>query len=365
MKTTLYKKSTTGKTQEWTIELDNDKYRTISGYVDGAKTTTEWTECYGKNIGRANETSPSQQAELEVASTIQKKKDKGYCEEIENAGRAKHFEPMLAKEYEVGKINFPVYSQPKLDGIRCIVTKDGMFSRNGKPLPNAPHIYKQLEGFCKEWRIHFDGELYNHEFKENFNKICSLAKITKPNPDTLAESERLLQYHIYDCYPIDTPDMKFIDRYEILNNVFDSLIDCQFIEQVNTLEAKNKHDLDMFYEIHVRVGYEGQMIRYNTPYENKRSKNLLKRKEFQDSEFEILDIVEGEGNRSGMAGYMVFETDNQQRFKSNIKGDWDYLRGLLENREFYIGQTATIKYFNLTPDGIPRFPFVIAIRDYE
>jgi DNA ligase-1 len=104
------------------------------------------------------------------------------------------------------------------------------------------------------------------------------------------------------------------------------------------------------------------------PYEvGKRSKYLLKNKSFQDAEFEILDIVEGVGNKGGMAGFMIVKNVDGSTFKSNIKGDRDYCRMLLENKENFIGKLATIKFFNLTPDGVPRFPYVINIdrNSYE
>jgi DNA ligase-1 len=108
------------------------------------------------------------------------------------------------------------------------------------------------------------------------------------------------------------------------------------------------------------------MVRLNTKYENKRSKNLLKRKDFQDKEYTILNIIEGEGNKAGMAGAMVFENDLGIRFNSNIKGSREYLKELLKNKRELIGQEATVKFFNLTPDNnVPRFPYVISIRNYE
>ena len=84
-----------------------------------------------------------------------------------------------------------------------------------------------------------------------------------------------------------------------------------------------------------------------------------------DEEFKIVDIVEGIGNRSGTAGFMSFLNKDGIPFKSNIKGSFEYLGELLKNKKALIGKLATIKYFNLTPDGIPRFPFVTSIRDYE
>jgi DNA ligase-1 len=118
------------------------------------------------------------------------------------------------------------------------------------------------------------------------------------------------------------------------------------------------------YENYIKEGFEGQMIRTDSKYENKRSKFLLKRKEFQDNEYVILDVIEGEGNKAGMAGAMVFENELGIRFNSNIKGNREYLKEIWLNKEEYKGKQATVKYFNLTPDNkLPRFPYVVAVRD--
>ena len=112
-------------------------------------------------------------------------------------------------------------------------------------------------------------------------------------------------------------------------------------------------------------GYEGQMIRSNEPYENKRSKTLLKRKDFQDREYTVLGWREGVGNRAGTIGHLSFETEDGVSFNSNVKGCFEYLASLLKQADNLVGKQATIKFFQLTPDGVPRFPYVIAIRDYE
>jgi DNA ligase-1 len=103
----------------------------------------------------------------------------------------------------------------------------------------------------------------------------------------------------------------------------------------------------------------------NKPYEQKRSKYLLKRKEFDDTEFEIIDIFEGEGNRANMAGYATIKLDDGRTCKSNIKGNQEWLKELLDNAKTVKGKMATVRHFKRTPDGIPRFPYVITIRDYE
>ena len=100
-------------------------------------------------------------------------------------------------------------------------------------------------------------------------------------------------------------------------------------------------------------------------YEYKRSKSLLKRKEFQDGEYTILGWKEGVGNRAGTIGHLNFETEDGIKFSSNVKGNFEYLSELLKQGDNLVGKLATIKYFNLTPSEVPRFSYVIAIRDYE
>jgi DNA ligase-1 len=135
----------------------------------------------------------------------------------------------------------------------------------------------------------------------------------------------------------------------------------KFCRLVDTRKAENEESVMEQYGLLVDAGYEGQILRVDAPYENKRSKSLLKHKTFVDEEYTILDICEGEGNRTGTAGYMVFETADGKPFKSNVKGTWEETAEMLKNKNELIGKQATIKYFNLTPDGIPRFPFVINI----
>jgi DNA ligase-1 len=136
---------------------------------------------------------------------------------------------------------------------------------------------------------------------------------------------------------------------------------------VETDTCNNEDEVMELYGEYVDKGFEGQMLRLDKKYENKRSKSLMKHKSFVDEEYTILDIVEGEGNRTGTAGYMVFETENGDRFKSNVKGTWEETAEMLKNKKKLIGKEATIKYFNLTPAGIPRFPYVVNIdrNSYE
>ena len=149
-------------------------------------------------------------------------------------------------------------------------------------------------------------------------------------------------------------------KYDNLNTKYEDSIVI-----VETIEIHGREQLDRCYEDYIEAGYEGQMVRLDGPYENKRSPRLLKRKEFIDEEYTVLGWEEGEGNRSGTIKHLKFKNKDGREFNSNIKGSFDYLKELLKNANDLIGKEATVKYFNLTPDGVPRFPYVIAIRDYE
>ncbi len=362
---TIYKQTKTGATQEWTIEVVKNRYRTISGQTNGVKTLSEWTVCYGKNNGKANATTDSDQAMKEAEAKRKLKLEKDYSETIGDIKRKRHFEPMLAHKWEDRKdeIKYPIYSQPKLDGIRCIVTIDGMYSRNGKEIHSAPHIRKSLEYLFKfDKELVLDGELYADKYANNFNKIVSLVKKTKPTQADILSSEANIEYHVYDVPSIDDT---FDGRLDWLQKLSVHFPKCVVLVETNV--ANHIHAVNKLYEKYVSIGYEGQMLRTNSIYEHKRSKHLLKHKSFVDDEYVILDVCEGEGNRSGTAGYMVFETADGKPFKSNIKGTWEETAEMLKNRKRLIGKQATIKYFNLTPDGIPRFPYVIAIdrNSYE
>jgi DNA ligase-1 len=360
---TLYKRAVNGKINEHTIEIENNCFRTISGYTDGVKTTSEWTCCSGKNTGKKNATTPEQQALAEAKAMWTKKLELGSYESIDDIDTPKFFNPMLAHKFEdhKDKIEYPVYSQPKLDGIRCIVRADGMWSRNGKKIISAPHIFESLKPlFESNPDLIFDGELYADKFANDFNAICSLVKKTKPTSNDLAKSKESIQYHIYD---LPSCSGTFTQRNKALIDIGVPR-GCVI---VTTDKVNNENELMGCYSAYVGWGYEGQMIRLDKEYESKRSKSLLKHKSFIDEEYTILDVVEGEGNKTGMVGSFIFKSKTGHIFNSSPKFNWEECKAMWNNKNELIGKSATVKYFNLTPDGVPRFPYVIKIdrESYE
>lgn len=361
---TLYKRTSTGKVQEWTLEVEGNQYRTISGQTTGKKTTSKWTVCKGKNIGKANATTDEEQALKEAQAVYQKKLDKHYYKDISKVDEVKFVKPLLAKSFDKHPhVQFGRdYSQPKLDGVRCIVTKDGMFYRSGKAIASAPHIYKALKPIFDQFPdFIFDGELYASHLKDDFEKLISLARKAKPNEEELKECAENLQYWIYDMVDFTIP---FSNRINVVRNMIDKLHPSLVVCPTTLLTSQEQ--MDELYQSYLQEGQEGQMIRNgNSVYEGKRSKNLLKRKEFKDEEFTIIDIIEGQGNWTGYAKSVAYLNKDGNRFDSGIKGTQAYCKDLLENKDKYIGKTATVRYQNMTSAGIPRFPVTYHIWEDE
>ena len=353
---TIYKLDVKGKIRQWHMETDGARFRTVAGQVDGKLTTSEWTTTEAKNVGRSNATTAEQQAEAEVLAKYTKQRDAGYYDDIADIHTIKFVKPMLADKWEnrKDKLVYPAYVQPKLDGIRCVATADGLYSRTGKEIIAAPHIARQLETvFAQYPDLVLDGELYNHDLKEDFNKIISLVRKTKPTDADLAECEQSIQYHIYDCILTDNPEAPFLDRYSFLNT---SIQFADALQLVPTEHCFTESEVDEAYGEHMAQGYEGGIVRTNNQYENKRSKHLLKRKDFEDEEFEIIRIEEGQGNWSGYAKRVIFRNDNGVEVGAGLKGNQAYAKQVLAEADEYIGKQVTIQFFTRTPDGIPRFP---------
>lgn len=357
---TLYKLDSKGKVRVWHAETGTDGtrwgLRSIAGLEDGKKVTSEWTFVEQKNVGRSNETSLEEQATLEMQSEVQKKKDRGYFSDLKNVDAFDKFKPMLAEKFEDVEVNFAaggVYSQPKLDGIRCIARKDGLWTRSGKEIVAVPHIWESLQPFFeKHPNMIIDGELYNHELKDDFNSITSMVRKTKPKVEDLVKSKELVQYHLYDVIVTDEPELEFSKR-ELLRYQAPS----DYIRIVPTMHVPTRTGLDSLYEGYLEHGYEGQMVRIDRPYENKRTKNLLKRKEFLTDEFEVVEVLEGQGNWQGCVKHFVLRLNSEKTFQAGVRGDMDTLRAMWKNQEK--PDWVTLRYFTPTPDGVPRFPVVI------
>ena len=264
--------------------------------------------------------------------------------------------------------NHTYFIQPKLDGVRCIIRKDGAFSRNGKSFKNVEHILKELKPlFDYAPELILDGELYNHELKEDFNKIISLVRKTKRITDEdRRESQRLIQFHNYDIFDINRQGLSYIERMDLINHI-QRKYNLLYTRAVSTQRVNNKVDLNLLNKINKKQGYEGSMVRNNMPYEpGKRSWTLQKVKEWQDSEFTITDYVEGKGKFEGGIGkWLGFDKDGRDVEVPIPSITIAERQELFNNVGDYIGKEATFEWFERTKSGAYRFPRFKCFRDYE
>ena len=355
-KETLYKYDTKGKLRIWYIEYDDEKYRTVSGLEDGKKVESGWIYPNEKNVGRSNSTTISEQVVSEVESEYEKKMYQGkYHPTKEGALEgAKFVEPMLAQKYNPSKnVKFPYYSQPKLDGIRCIATKDGLFTRNGKDIVSCPHIENSLTKFFeKNPSVILDGELYNHALKHDFEQIVSLVRKTKPDIDDFQKCKEFVEYHVYDIVDVEKPFEKRLNF--LTNNVMKMF---SHVNVVKTDVVNNQEELKEKMADYLEKGYEGQIIReIESPYEKKRSKHLMKNKTFDDAEFKIVSVEEGVGNWAGKAKSIVIDLGNGVTQSCGMRGSFEFAEELNEQANEYIGTEVTVTYQGTTNDGKLRFP---------
>lgn len=365
---TLYTRDASGATRFWRMELNPDdasQYRTVSGVLGGAETPTAWTQATPKNVGRSNATTAEQQAIAEMEANYRHKLDRKYHEDPNNVGGHKFFAPMLAqsfKSYPKQVLGLQGFIQPKLDGYRCTASAGGLISRQGKPW-FLPHIFEAMtEFFGEDNDLIFDGELYNHALRDDFNTLGSLIK--KGNR-TSAEEERvrsMIQYHIYDLPSVPGG---FSVRIGELHTVFgyskgldDPLYDGP-LRLVETRPIHTEGEMNAHYADFMAQGYEGAMIRPgNVKYEGgKRSKSLLKLKDFVDGEFELVNVEEGTGNWAGYAKTATIRLADGREQSSGMRGSQEFLKQLL--REWRKYTQVTVRYQNLTPDGFLRFPIIV------
>ena len=245
--------------------------------------------------------------------------------------------PMLANKWEDRQqyISEPFYVQPKIDGVRLLVSKNGCFSRTGKPIKGVDHLSNGLRD--GEW---LDGECYAPD--KTFEEITSLFK-TNPKD---------LEFHIFDYFDLERPELTFEERMDCIS--------------IDTFLVKKKSSVKTYHDLFTSRGYEGVMIRdAKSTYEvGKRSNYLLKYKEFQTEEYEIIGAKTGHG-RDANAVVWICKTGNGQEFTVRPEGTITQRQEHYKNYKKYIGKMLTVRFQNLTTLGLPRFPIGVVIRDYE
>ena len=276
--------------------------------------------------------------------------------------------PMLAypvsdKPIEYNKVSM----QPKLDGVRCLIQLENnvitAYSRTGKKWKNIAHILMDLIPFFEKYpNIVLDGELYNHDLKDNFEKIISLVRKTKPTDEDRLESSEMTQFH---CYDIIDEKLSYDHRNEFINQSLMLLGDSIYIVDTNMLFRED--DAKVYHNRNLDKGYEGSIVRTNDVYKCGRSWSLRKFKDFSDAEATIIGYLDGKGKRTGTLGKFIMQDDEGVEFGCPPGKGYTYkdLTDMLDNISDYIGQRATFTFFERTKAGSYRHPLFKCIRNYE
>ena len=357
---TLYHTGKSGAIYSWNIWTEGADIVTLYGQIDGKKQIARKTAT-AKNVGRSNETSPKEQAILEATAMHKFKLDRKYSETIEEAQK-EIFLPMLATSFDKRKhsVDYPMDVQPKLDGVRCMAYWEGdsvrLMSRNGKSWNFCEHIQRELEEVLPKGSV-LDGELYIHG--ATFQEITKLVKKSRK------ESENV-EYHVYDVPRWENmpEDATWEQRFDILSEeLWELLKNCKSVVTVTSYEAKNEEDVYKLQSDFLEEGYEGAIVRaldgeYRFGY---RSRSLLKVKNFMDEEYEIVNFTTGVGKFEGCIVWICV-TENGEEFKVVPQGSMEERKELYDNAKKHIGRMLKVKFFELTDDGIPRFPVGLGIR---
>ena len=263
--------------------------------------------------------------------------------------------------------------QPKLDGVRCVIQAEPYsdkgniipivtaYSRTGKEWKNINHILEELVPFFTKYpNVILDGELYNHDYKDNFEQIISMVRKTKPTDEARVESAENVQFH---CYDIIDEELPFEQRIEFVTESLmllgNSIYTVDTILMPTEVQAKDCH------QAFLNKGYEGSILRTNDVYACKRSHNLRKFKDFHDTEATITGWVEGKGKRKGTIGKFLAIDANGVEFGMPVMDKFKFLQDNFKKMQGYVGKTATFTYFERTKANSYRHPLFKCIRDYE
>lgn len=351
---TLFKRDSKEKIRVWKIWTEGAKIIQEAGLENGKLVKNEKLAT-GKNIGKSNESTPAEQAILEMNSTYNGKLTEGYFKTKSEALSEEVILPMLAKSYndEKHKIDWnSCYIQRKYDGQRCLaIIKDGIItlkSRDGKIIENMDHIISDLSMISENMIL--DGELFSRElgtFQENMKAI-------KKNRPGITEK---IKYNIYDIIS----NQNYNDRSIELDHIKDKY-SFSSIEFVETNPIFNEKELKSYHQQFISEGFEGSIIRHgNKPYGiDKRCDSLLKYKDFQDIDAEIIDIEPADQRPEW--GVPVLKYKNST-FRSGVRMSHEDRKDLLTNKKDYIGKLGNIRFFEWTDEGNPRFPILIGIHE--
>jgi ATP-dependent DNA ligase len=375
--TTMYQTGAKGETRVWNIRVnihdENPEHAIITrshGVLDGKMNEVSRIITTGKNIGKSNETTPYEQAILEAKSVAKKKSDEGYSETIEERGVLPVVLPMLAHDWNKVKKtpNVPLYVQPKIDGVRMIAVRGDddtvvLTTRKGKPIVSMEHIAVFLRNHMPKNFV-LDGELFSYE--KTFEEITGIVRRNTPKKGE-EDASLAIKFHVFDAFVLGKESMPFVERSKLLDPFRAIVDDSTPLVIVDTKYITTREQIDDVHHTYTGEGHEGTMYRTPSgPYKIRlRSRDLLKRKDFETEEYKIVDAVEADGKDKGTVIWVCETEEGGTRFNVRSRGTLSQRGIWWDEREEHIGKMLTVRFQNLSEFGVPRFPVGLTFRDYE
>lgn len=402
----LYKRAKTGKIVTWQIDVVDDEIIKTTGQLGTENPIVHRERALPKNLGRSNETSPSEQAQLQAISDWKAKHDDGYksLDDLKiwpctvghlaehnrygypgcglmymslkyaleqtlpqfNTDASGNVKPMLAKTVNWDKVTYPCLVQPKLDGVRCLMVVDYnnsrfdppivFLSRKGKEYTTLGHIAQDVSNYCfkkgkQPTSFILDGEVYSDEL--TFQEI--VAAVKKQSPNSLK-----LKFRAYDVVNEEQQERRV--------RQFDSwvqAINSPCLVSVPGAKCTSKQEVLEITSNFLAQGYEGSIIRLLGGHygQGQRSSDLLKVKEFDETEFAFKNFEFGIRGVQDLIA-ICWMPDGKTEFRASMNGTLAEKKALYE-RDDLEGCSITIVHFGSTDAGLPRFPKAKNFRDYE
>ncbi len=286
--------------------------------------------------------------------------------------------PMLAATCEdFAALRFPLYASLKLDGVRALITHQGVLSRSLKPIPNLAvqtlFTTRDLDGLDGEFIL---GNVTAAD-------VCRKTVSAVMSPDKSASG---LVYHVFD-YVTAGP---FNERYTLAQQKVERfakkypivLVDQRLIHSLAELEAMEEKAL--------AEGHEGIMVRrpaglYKHGRATEKSQDLMKVKRFEDDEAIVIGVTElmhndnaaftnevGRTARStaqdglvgaGVLGALMLRNEQGVEFSVGSGFDAEERQQLWKDRKALLGRLVKYRYFPSGSKDKPRFPTWIGFRD--
>jgi ATP-dependent DNA ligase len=344
----LAKKDVKGVDRLWTVTVQNGVSTTSWG-IKGGKMVSQVKEY---KEGKQKRT-PHEQAVFETKAITVKKKREGWesfeREVVSEESKSQVLEvrPLLARNFEGVPDDAQVFVQPKLDGMRCIadIETGTLWSRGGKVISELPRLESAVKALFGFQVTYLDGELYVPG--KTFPELVSLVR----------NGSLEVQYHVYDCV-MSAP-------FSTRNGMFEMLMVTAPIHKVRTVCTTGK-GIAALHEEFLQQGFEGTMVRTDkekTYRFGARSLSLLKLKNFKDDEFLCTNIKQEK--HEDTLGSLECVTKSGDVFHARPKLTDEERLNLWKHPDQVLNHLVTVKYFEMTEAGVPRFPVAIRIRPRE